>query len=178
MTGDAHDDSPRGGSPHGDRGPLRRSHTLLRLLEQAREQRGSPPLWDAVAARLDEEDRRRDTVGPMLHLLDQIHERVDDQTWQLILDFERRTSHEIVSCVEVGLELGYDHGRTSALMQAQPGQGKATKVLTERLADLLGDAEADYLEILMALIATLGATVMMAREEHADGGIGSAVVQG
>lgn len=160
-----------------DREPLRRSHTLLRLLEQAREQRGSPPLWDAVAARLDEEDRRRDTVASMLHLLDQIHERVDDQTWQLILDFEWRTSHEIVNGVEVGLKLGYDHGRTSALMQAQLGEGNAAKVLTERLADLLGDTDADYPEILMALIATLRATVMMARGEHDDGAVGSPVVQ-
>lgn len=178
MTGDEHDYGPRDGSPPGDREPLRRSHTLLRLLEQGREQRGSPPLWDAVAARLDEEDRRCDSVASMLRLLDQIHERVDDQTWQLILDFEWRTSHEIVSGVEVGLELGYDHGRTSALMQAQPGQGNGAKVLTEQLADLLGDTDADYPDILMALIATLRATVMMARGEHDHGASGSPVVQG
>jgi len=75
--------------------------TLLRLLEGAREQRGSPPLWDAVAARLDDETRRRDVVAPMLRLLDQIHERVDDETWQLILDFEWRSSREVVTGVEV-----------------------------------------------------------------------------
>ena len=124
-----------------DRQPLRR-HTLLRLLEQAREQRGSPPLWDAVAARLDEEDRRGNTVAAALALLERIRERVDDQTWQLILDFEHHTSHEVVSGVEVGFELGYDHGRTTALLQAQPGQGDAGKVLTERLAELLGDTDA------------------------------------
>ena len=158
-----------------DRQPLRRRHTLLRLLEQAREQRGSPPLWDAVAARLDEEDRRGNTVAAALALLERIRERVDDQTWQLILDFEHHTSHEVVSGVEVGFELGYDHGRTTALLQAQPGQGDAGKVLTERLADLLGDTDADYSDILLALVATLEATVRMALDHEAAE---SCVVQG
>lgn len=157
-----------------DRQPLRR-HTLLRLLEQAREQRGSPPLWDAVAARLDEEDRRGNTVAAALALLERIRERVDDQTWQLILDFEHHTSHEVVSGVEVGFELGYDHGRTTALLQAQPGQGDAGKVLTERLADLLGDTDADYSDILLALVATLEATVRMGLDHEAAE---SCVVQG
>lgn len=100
--------------------------TLLRLLEGAREQRGSPPLWDAVAARLDDETRRRDVVAPMLRLLDQIHERVDDETWQLILDFEWRSSREVVTGVEVGLKLGYDHGRAAALLEAQRVLGCST----------------------------------------------------
>jgi len=91
-----------------DRQPLRRRHTLLHLLEHAREQRGSPPLWDAVVALLDEEDRRRDAVTATLALLERIRERVDDQTWQLVLDFERHASQEVLGAVEVGLELGYD----------------------------------------------------------------------
>lgn len=118
-----------GGGAEGDRELRRRNETLLRLLEQAREQRGSPPLWDAVAARLDEEDRRRDAVEPMLRLLDQIRERVDDQTWRLILDFEWRSSHEVVAGVEVGLELGYDHGRAAALVEAQAVPGEAARGL-------------------------------------------------
>ena len=181
MTGDEHDDGadvPGHGSSGSDREPLRRSHSLLRLLEQAREQRGSPPLWDAVAARLDEEDRQRDTVAQTLRLLDQIQERVDDQTWKLILDFEWRTSHELVRAVEVGLELGYDHGRTAALLHAQPGQGDAAKLLTERLADLIGDTDADHPDILLALLATLQATVTMARGEQDRGAAGSPVLQG
>ncbi|MCX4247515.1 hypothetical protein [Paraliomyxa miuraensis] len=92
---------------------------------------------------------------------------MDDQTWQLILDFEHHTSHEVVSGVEVGFELGYDHGRTTALLQAQPGQGDVAKVLTERLADLLGDTDADYSDILLALVATLEATVRMALDHEA-----------
>ena len=53
-------------------------------LERAREQRGSPPLWDAVARRLDAEERQRDVIAPMLLLLEQIRERVDDETWGLV----------------------------------------------------------------------------------------------
>lgn len=45
-------------------GLLRRHQTLLRLIEQAREERGSPPLWDVVAARLDEANRQQDAVEP------------------------------------------------------------------------------------------------------------------
>lgn len=79
----------RGDDDAKEEGGLPRRHqTLLRLLEQAREERGSPPLWDVVAARLDEENRRRDAVAPTLGLLDQIRERVDDETWGLIVDFE------------------------------------------------------------------------------------------
>lgn len=137
--------------------------TLLRLLEGAREQRGSPPLWDAVAARLDDETRRRDVVAPMLRLLDQIHERVDDETWQLILDFEWRSSREVVTGVEVGLKLGYDHGRAAALLEAQRVPGSAARDLEGRLADLLGDTDAEYLDVLLALLGTLKATVVMAR---------------
>lgn len=162
----------------GDREPLRRRPTLLRLLEQAREERGSPPLWDAVVARLDERDRRRNAIAPVLRLLDQIRERVDDQTWKLVLDFEWHASQEVLGAVEVGLELGYDHGRTAVLLQAQPGQGDGAKVLTDRLADLLGDADAEYPDIILALVATLQATVRMAHDGFERGGAGSAAARG
>jgi hypothetical protein len=137
--------------------------TLLRQLEQAREQRGSPSLWDAVAARLDAEDRQRDAVAPMLRLLDKIHERVDDETWRLILDFEWHSSREIVTGVEVGLELGYANGRAAALVEARHAPGHAAKVLQGRLADLLGDTEAEPSDVLLALVATLQAAVMTTR---------------
>lgn len=132
-------------------------------LEQAREQRGSPPLWDAVARRLDAAERQRDVVAPMLRLLEQIRERVDDETWGLILDFEWRSANEIMAGVEIGLELGYDHGRASAIVATECVPGDAGNVLMGRLADLLGDTEAEYPDMLLALLATLKATVIMAR---------------
>ena len=158
-------DDPRvlhGGRGQGDRRP-NRSQTLLRLLEQAREHRGSPSLWDAVVARLDAEDRRRDAVAPMSELLHQIQQRVDDETWRLVLDLELRFSSEVVAGVEVGMELGYEHGRAAVLLDAERVPGSAAKALTGRLADLLGDTEADYLDVILALLATLDATVKMAR---------------
>jgi hypothetical protein len=145
---------------------------LLRLLEQAREERGSPPLWDVVAARLDEENRRRDAVAPMLDLLDQIRERVDDETWGLIVDFEWHSSREVVTGIEIGLELGFDHGRMSALIEAEDVSGNAATVLIARLADLLGDTEAGHFDVLLALLAALRATVIAARSEQAHGGHG------
>lgn len=57
-----------------------RHQTLLILIEQAREKRGSPPLWDVVAARLHEANRQQDAVAPRLDPLDKIRERVDDET--------------------------------------------------------------------------------------------------
>lgn len=152
--------SDRDGTQH-DRRP-HGSQTLLRLLEQAREQRGSPSLWDAVAARLDAEDRRRDVVAPMSDLLQQIQERVDDETWRLVLDLELRFSSEVMAGVEVGMELGYEHGRAAVLLDAERVPGNAARALTGRLADLLGDTEADYLDVVLALLATLEATVKMA----------------
>src|SRR5690606_33226440 len=112
---------------------------LLRLLEQVREEHGSPPLW--VAARLDEENRRRDAVAPMLALLEQIRERVDDKTWGLIVDFEGRSSREVVTSIEIGLELGFDHGRTSALIEAEDVSGTQPRSWSRgsRTVDLLGD---------------------------------------
>ncbi|MCX4239407.1 hypothetical protein [Paraliomyxa miuraensis] len=99
----------------------------------------------------------------MLRLLDQIRERVDDETWGLILDFERRSSGEIMAGIEVGLELGYANGRATALVEAQHAPGHAAKMLQGRLADLLGDTEAEHFDVLLALLATLQATVVMAR---------------
>lgn len=114
----------------------------------------------------------------MLRLLDQIRERVDDQTWRLILDFEWRSSHEVVAGVEVGLELGYDHGRAAALVEAQAVPGDAARVLTERLADLIGDAEAEYHDVLLALVMALRAAVVMDRGGQLMGGLGSAATPG
>lgn len=136
---------------------LRRNPSLMRQLDQAREQRGSPPLWDAVAARFDSEDRQREFVAPMLRLLDQIRERVDDETWGLIVDFEWRSAREVMAGIEVGLELGYENGRATALVEAQSASipGNAAQALRERLADLLGDTEAEYSDVVLALLATL-----------------------
>src|SRR5690606_24301186 len=124
---------------------------------------GSPSLWDAVAARLDAEDRWRDAVAPMSELLDQIQQRVDDETWRLVLDLELRFSSEVMAGVEVGMELGYEHGRAAVLLDAERVPGSAARTLTGRLADLLGDTEAGYLDVVLALLATLEATVKMAQ---------------
>jgi hypothetical protein len=64
----------------------------------------SPPLWDVVAARLDEANRQQDAVAPMLEILDKVRERVDDETWGLIVDFEWHSSREVVTGIEIGLE--------------------------------------------------------------------------
>jgi hypothetical protein len=129
-------------------------------------------------ARLDEQDRRHDAVAPTLRLLDQIHERVDDQTWQLVLDFERHACHEVLSGVETGLELGYHHGKAAALLQAQQAHGGKAKGLAERFADLLGDTDAGYEEILVALVTTLQVAVMMGCGVRHQGGGGVAVARG
>lgn len=143
----------------------RRRHgnqTLLRLLERAREERGSPSMWDAVAARLDAEDRQRKVVAPMSDLLHRIQERVDDTTWGLVLELEMHFASEVMAGVETGIELGYEHGRAMALLDAERVPGNAARALTGRLADLLGDTEADYLDVVLALLATLETTVKMA----------------
>ena len=173
CEGDGDDEgrSDEGPAPHGTQvgeggvdaaDPLRSGPRLVRMIEYAREQRGSPSLWDAVAVRLDAEERMREVVAPMLRLLDQIHERVDDETWRLIRDFEERCIQEIMAGVEVGLELGYDHGRATALVDTNRGSGSAANILTERFIDLVGDTDAEYLDVLLALLTTLRATVMMA----------------
>lgn len=157
---------------------FRSNRTLLRLLECAREQRGSPSLWDAVAARLDAEDRQREVVAPMASLLHRIQERVDDTTWRLVLDFEMCFASEVMAGVEVGLELGYEHGRATALLDAERIPGSAARALTARLADLLGDTEADYLDVVLALLATLEATVKMARGGHGGRELGVVAAPG
>lgn len=160
----------RGDDDAEEEGGLPRRHqALLRLIEQAREDRGSPPLWDVVAARLDEANRQRDAVAPMLDLLDQIRERVDDETWGLIVDFEWCSSREVVTGIEIGLELGFDHGRMSALVEAEDVSRNAAMVLVARLADLLGDTEAGHFDVMLALVAAFRATVIAARREQADG---------
>ena len=107
--------------------------TLLRQLDHAREQRGSPSLWDAIAARFDSEERHRNAVAPMIHVLDQVRERVDDETWGLILDFEWRASQEVITGIEIGIELGYENGRAAALVEAQGTPGTdAAKMLQGR----------------------------------------------
>ncbi|MEM9454553.1 MAG: hypothetical protein AAGF11_10265 [Myxococcota bacterium] len=148
----------------GDDGWSLRSHqrSWSTRIERAREQRGSPPLWDAVARRLDAKERQRDVIAPMLRLLEQIRGRVDEDTWRLVRDFEWRSSNEIMTGVEIGLELGYDHGRVTTLMAAESVPDGEGNVLLRRLGDLLGDTEAEYSEILFALIATLKAAVIMA----------------
>lgn len=98
----------------------------------------------------------------MLEILDKIRERVNDETWGLIVDFEWHSSREVVTGIEIGLELGFDHGRMSALIEAEDVSGKAAKVLIARLADLLGDTEAGHFDVLLALVTALRATVMAA----------------
>ena len=137
--------------------------TVLRALEHARERRGSRSLWDAVADRLDSEERRRNIVAPMNRLLDQIRERVDNETWRLLVDFEWRSSCEIVAGVEVGLELGYNHGRVAALVEAEPVPGDAARILAGKLADVLGDTKAGPFDVLLTLVSSLRATVMTVR---------------
>jgi len=94
----------------------------------------------------------------MLDLLDQIRERVDDETWGLIVDFEWRSSREVVTGIEIGLELGFNHGRTSAVVEAEDVSGNAATVLVARLADLPGDTEAGHVDVLLARVAALRAT--------------------
>lgn len=122
-----------------------------------------------MAARQDEDDRRRDVVAPMLRLLDEIRGRVDEETWKLILDFEWRSSQDVVTGVEVGLELGYGHGRAAALVDGQDVPD-AARVLTERLVDVIADARAGFLDVMLALVATLQTVVAMGRGEHGMGG--------
>lgn len=138
------------------------NQTLPRLLERAREERGSPSLWDAVAARLDAEDRQRKVVAPMSALLRRIQKRVDDTTWGLVLELEMHFASEVMAGIEVGIELGYEHGRATVLLDAERVPGNAARALTGRLADLLGDTDADYVDVVLALLATLEATVKMA----------------
>ena len=110
-------------------------------------------------------------MAPRLDLLDRIRERVDAETWGLLVDFEWGSAREVVTGIEIGLELGFDHGQMSVLMEAQAGDvsGPAATALLARLADLLGHTEAGYHEVLLALIAALRATVVVGCDDRADG---------
>jgi hypothetical protein len=67
------------------------------------------------------------------------------------VDFEWHSSREVVTGIEIGLELGFDHGRTSALIEAQAEDvsGNAATALVVRLADLLGDTEAGHFDVVL-----------------------------
>ncbi|MEX1363060.1 MAG: hypothetical protein AB1Z98_08035 [Nannocystaceae bacterium] len=99
----------------------------------------------------------------MTQLLDQIRERVDEQTWSLILDLELRAGLEVSRGAQIGLELGYERGRAAALVKAEGMPGHGASALDSRLADLLADTSSDYPDVMLALLAALRATVTMAR---------------
>lgn len=120
-------------------------------------------IWEAIRARLEGEQHRGVFVAPMASLLDQLQERVNDETWALILDLELRAGLEVMAGVQVGLELGYERGRAAALVEAQHVPNDATNALKEKLVDLLGDTSIGYLDMMAALLAALQATVTMAR---------------
>ena len=58
----------------------------------------------------------------------------------------------------------------SALVETQTEDvsGPAATALVARLADLLGDTEAGHHDVLLALLAALRVTVMVAHGERAD----------
>lgn len=126
-------------------------------------------LREAIYARLEAEEQRQVLVPPMDEILGRIRERVDGETWKLVLELERRAGLEATTGVEVGLELGYERGRTAALVEARRRPGSATGVLRRRLADLLADSSVDYPDVMLALLGALEATVAMARGEQAEG---------
>lgn len=64
-----------------------------------------------------------------------------------------------------GLALGYDHGRAAALIEAQRAPSKAAKALAGRLADLLGDTDAEPHDVLLAFVDALRIAVTMGRRE-------------
>ncbi|MEM9455825.1 MAG: hypothetical protein AAGF11_16715 [Myxococcota bacterium] len=70
------------------------------------------------------------------------------------------------SGIEIGLELGFDHGRMSAIVEteAKDASGPAATALVARLADLLGDTDAGHQDVLLALLAALRATVIARHE--------------
>lgn len=120
-------------------------------------------IWEAIRARLEGEQHRGVFVAPMARLLDQLQERVDGETWALILDLELRAGLEVMAGAQIGLELGYERGRAAALVEAQHVPNDATTALKERLVDLLGDTSIGYHDMMAALLAALHATVTMAR---------------
>ena len=86
-------------------------------------------IWEAIHARLDGEEHRGVFVAPLTNLLDQIRERVDEQTWDLVLDVELRAGLEVMAGVQIGLELGYERGRAAVVCPPAPcargGRGAA-----------------------------------------------------
>lgn len=60
----------------------------------------------------------------------------------LIVDFEWRSSREVVTGIAIGLVLGFDHGRTSALIEAEDLSERAATLLMARLPDFIRDTEA------------------------------------
>lgn len=125
-------------------------------------------IWEAIHARLDGEQHRGVFVAPMANLLDQLRERVDDQAWTLILDLEMRAGLEVMTGVQIGLELGYERGRAAALVETQREPDDATQGLRGRLVELLGDTSIEYPDVMLALLAALQATVTMARGEPSE----------
>lgn len=126
-------------------------------------------LREAIYARLEADELQCVTVAPMAELLEQIRERVDRKTWKLVLELERRAGLELTAGVEIGLELGYERGRTAALVEDQRGSGTATGALRRKLADLLADTSSEYPDVMLALLAALQATLAMARGEQPEG---------
>lgn len=120
-------------------------------------------IWEAIDARLDGDEHRRLYVAPLSSLLDQVRERVDDETWRLILEIEQRAGQEVMAGTQIGLEMGYERGRAMALMEAQGVPGTATSGPAGKLADLLADPTVDYPDAILSLLAALQAMVEMAR---------------
>lgn len=67
--------------------------------------------------------------------------------------------------IELGLELGFVHGRMSALVEAEDVSEPAVTAFVARLADLLEDSEAGHFDVLFSLLAALRVTVMAARTD-------------
>lgn len=125
-------------------------------------------IWEAIHARLDGEQHRGVFVAPMTNLLDQLRERVDDEAWTLILDLELRAGLEVMTGVQIGLELGYERGRAAALVEIQRVPGDATNALRRRLVELIGDTSIDYPDVMLALLDALQVTVTMARGDKPE----------
>lgn len=120
-------------------------------------------IWEAIDARLDGDEHRNLYVAPLAKLLDQIRERVDDETWSLVLEIELRAGQEVMAGTQIGLEVGYERGRATALLESQGVPGTETSGLLGRLADQLADPTVDYPDLVLSLIAALKAAAAMAR---------------
>lgn len=120
-------------------------------------------IWEAIEARLDGDEHRGLYVAPLAELLDEVRKRVDDETWSLVLQIEQRAGQEVMAGAEIGLEMGYERGRATALLHAQGVPGTATSGTLAKLADQLADPTVDYPDLVEALIAALQAMAAMAR---------------